>query len=490
MAISAQCHALLYGIPARRHVAPLGGLKPATRKVFGAGNVRVLGGQGLLPIGACVVQARVGYWCEIVGAGQVKRHGLSLGHQGQVQWLTADGEHMAAKAQCVAAIGHQFLLVAYGAQGKVSGGLEAGVDVVRLNLCAQAAHVGHQGAQFGHQHVSRKIAVHILHAGQLPHAPLRALEDAPRGIDQTLHTLLARLGQALLARSQRFVHGFALERDVVQELLLIRKATFQLLQLRQQAGEGVVTFFWRVGKIEGVLDSLTKQLELGAELGGRFLRSQRLLAVAGIGAQAVDVGVQRRDAVQNSSAHHGVPARQPAQLLGQQIQPCGGVVQRIQRGLQARRRGGLGQVGRQRRQGLLVAGKGLVVGQELHGTLTHALLLCDQFVAQGADAREVGVTQLLERLQMAAAFTHTGQGLNEILRFAPQRAGDINQQCLLLCLCVVQGPCGIAAYLVDFLELCQRVLSGFGDGLQVVLQHTHLRVCKPEVGVAGPTALA
>ena len=183
VALVAQGHPLLHAIPAWPRVATLGGQKPATGKVFSACNVRSLRGQGLLPIGASTLKAHVGDRRKVIGARQVKSHGLALRHQGQVQWLTADGEHMTAEAQGIAAIGHQFLLVAHGTQGKVSCSFKASVDVVRLHLGAQGAHVDDQGAQLGDQHVGGEIAVHILQARQLAHAPLRALEDAPRGVD-------------------------------------------------------------------------------------------------------------------------------------------------------------------------------------------------------------------------------------------------------------------------------------------------------------------
>jgi hypothetical protein len=69
-----------------------------------------------------------------------------------------------AQAQVVAAFGHQFALVAHGAQGLVAAGLEAGLHIVGGHLRAQCAHVGHQLAQFGNQHVGRKVAVHLFQA--------------------------------------------------------------------------------------------------------------------------------------------------------------------------------------------------------------------------------------------------------------------------------------------------------------------------------------
>jgi hypothetical protein len=70
---------------------------------------------------------------------------------------------------------------------------------------------------------------------------------------------------------------------------------------------------------------------------------------------------------------------------------------------------------------------------------------------------QVGVAQLLQRLQVAAAFTHTAQGLDEVLGLAPQRAGDVDQQCLFAVVCASSSARAVS----------RRICSTFSNSASV-----------------------
>ena len=397
---------------------------------------------------------------------------------------------MAAEAQGVAVGGDQLALVAHGAQGLVARGFQARGDVVGLHLRTQGAQVGHELLQLGQQRVAGEVAVDLAHVGEAGHAARNAVEDAAGCLAHRLGATLARLDQGLAARGERVHHGFALVRHVGDEDLVLGEAALQLLELREQAGQRLVALLGCVGEFERVVHRLAKQLELRAELGRGLGGAQALAAAAGLGAQAVDVGVEAGDAVQDGGAHHRVAAGQAAHLLGQQVQPGGLFIQRLQQLAQRGRGVGLGQGGRGLHQRLLVAVESVFVGQERHGLVAHLQLLRLQRLVHRLDGGEVGVAQLLERLQPPAALSQPPQCLHEVFGAAPQRTGDVGQQAVLLAFGLLQGARGFAADAVDLLELGQGLARAFDDGLQLGAEALRLGLAEPEVGVAHAGALA
>ena len=76
-------------------------------------------------------------------------------------------------------------------------------------------------------------------------------------------------------------------------------------------------------------------------------------------------------------------------------------------------------------QGLLVAVKGVRVGQKGHGAPAHLLLLVLQHLVHDLNGGEVGITQFFERLQATSLLPQPAQRRDEVIGFAPQGAGNV-----------------------------------------------------------------
>jgi hypothetical protein len=73
-------------------------------------------------------------------------------------------------------------------------------------------------------------------------------------------TVMEKRAEFVPAGEQRFVLRFALGGDVGEEVFLLGEAALQFFELRQQAGQGVVAFFRRVGQPDGVFQALSEKL--------------------------------------------------------------------------------------------------------------------------------------------------------------------------------------------------------------------------------------
>ncbi|MDT4820899.1 hypothetical protein FQZ97_540490 [compost metagenome] len=465
-------------------------LQQPAGEVFGARQLGRLGHQRLVPVALQRQQPGFVDRALVVGARHLVGHALVAGHERQVDRLAVHGEGVAAQAQRVAALAHQLALVADGAQGLVARGLQARVELVGRHRGAQRAQVGDQRVQLADHRVGREVAVDLRQVAELRDAARNAVEDATCRVDHALRAALPGVDQALAARGQRLVHGLALLGDVGQEVFLLGEAAFDFFELGQEARERVVALLGRVGELQRVLDRLAEKLELRAELGTRLGRAQRLAPRARIGAHAVDVGVDQRDAVEDRRADHRIAARQAAQLLGQQVESGGLLVERGEHLAERGRRGEVGEFERELVQRLALAVEGRVGRQKLHRALADALLLDLERGVHRSDARQVGVAQLLEHLQRAAPLAQPAQRLHEIVGRAPEGAGNVDQQRVLLVFRAGQRARGFAADGVDLFELGQRAARHLGDAAQLAHEAGGLGRVEPEVGVAHAGALA
>ena len=485
-------------VPAGFGLAGLHGVQPLGGQPFGAGQLRRFRRQRLVPERAQRQQALVSRGGQVVGAGDLPgQRGLAaffMRHQRQVDGLAIDGKDVLAQADAARApcgvFSGQVALVAHGAHGLLLRGLQARGQVIGRHGRAQAAQLGHLLAQLGQQGVGGKVAVHLRHVGKAGHAARHAVQNAARRVGQGLGAALARVQQTLAARAQGFVNGFALGGNVGQKVFLLGKARLNVFQLRQQAGERLVAFFGRVGQLQRVFHGLAEQLELRAKFGPLLGRAQRAAALAGLGAQTVDVGIQPRDAVQDGGALHGVAARQQADLLAEQVQPGRLRVQPGQHVAHLRGAGRLRQLLGQLRQRLLLRGKGFFAAQKLQGALAHALLLGGQLLRHAVDARHIGIAQLAQRVHLALALAQLLQRVHEIGGLAPHLRGQLAQQLARFRFGGVQCARRAGADGLHFLELGQRGLRRLLDGVQVLRGLAGLWRVQPEVGIARALALA
>ena len=332
-----------------------------------------------------------------------------------------------------------------------------------------------------------------MHLGQLAKtgdAAWHAVQHARGRIGQGLGAALLCIHQALAAGRQGLVHAFALGGDVGQKLFLLGKAAFDVFQLREQAGQRFVALFGRVRQLQRVFHGLAEQLELRAKLGALLGRTQVAAARAGIGAQAVDVGVQQRNAVEDGGALYRIAAGQAAQLLAEQVETGGFGVQRGQVFGQLPSRRRLGQGGSHFGQGLALAVKGFFVGQELQRALAHTLLLGRQLRGHRIDGGQIGIAQFTQQVQLALALAQAVQRLHKVAGAAPQLAGNGGHQLTLLAFGLVQRAAGVLADAFDLFKLAQRGLRGLLNAAQVGGSVLRLARVEPEVGVACALALA
>jgi hypothetical protein len=424
-----------------------------------------------------------------VRAAEVDRHLVAARQQRHVEHLRVDGEAERPELDDRSPVLEQLEPVPQRPQRVLPRADDLRRDLVGLDRRPQPHQLLDQLLRLQHHRVGREVGVELLRRLERLGPPRHPLEDPVRRDHQRLDPRLPLVEQRLLAGRQRVVHLLALRRQVAEELVELREPPRQLLELDQQLGQLLVALLRRVRLRQRRRDRLREQLELRRELRLALARQQLLAHALIRRAHPAEVGEHRRDVLEDLRARHRVADLQPADHLGQHVEP---VAQRRDLLLDRHQLSRVVDLVEPRQHPVEAPRHRLqrvALDQEVDARLADAVELRDQLLLEHIERRQVDRPDLAQRDDRAPLVAQGRQRVHVLLDALPvARPQRLNQR-RLLGLRVRQRLAGPLADRHDLLELVDDELAGLPDRPERAPEVARLRLADPVVVVGHPRRL-
>ena len=296
-------------------------------EVFGAGDAGAFAGDFEVPGVAGGEEGGVGDRLEELGAGEVEGHRVLVGDDGHFQRLGVDVEAVLAEADDVLAFDVEVLLVLELADAVLAQGLDAGLEVVRLDRIAEPLELADQVADLFDHRIGREVGMDRLDLVEGRDPVADAGEDALGGLEEGAGAFAAGLDELGAAAFEGVVDLLAADGDLLDVFVELGELPFELLDLDHQAGQRFVDLFRRVAEVEVVCQRLREQLHLRRELGLALAAGEFAAFVAQRAAGAVEAGVEGGDALDDRGGLGRVGDLEAADDLDQHFQLGRGLVE-------------------------------------------------------------------------------------------------------------------------------------------------------------------
>ena len=317
---------------------------------------------------------------------------------------------------------------------------------------------------------------------------MHPLQDAGGGGRQTVGPPGPLVHQRLLAGGERLVDVLAFVGQLLEEVVELREARLQVLQLEHDPAELFVAALRGVRGGDRPGDGLAQQRELGGELGPALQGEEFLAPGLQCGPGAVDPAHDLADPLQDAGAHLGVTDVERTDDLGDHLEALGllgdafadggGGADRLQR---------LGVLDQPLHLGV-VAVEGVLLLQEGHRAPAGGGDLLVEALLDHVDPLAVHVTHLAQRGGLTLGAAQFGQTGHPALRRPRGLAPGSTDERGGLLLGLGEGLGGLPGQGLDGLEFVQHPFRGAAHLVQRSGEVAQFLVAEPVEPVQDPTA--